>query len=901
MYEKKSENHILFNNGVFPVIISDFQNESILKVNKVFTEWFRHTDPDISIISISGDRFKVLEELRNNGICENFPLTVAHKNGKKIPCLATASIAINKSKTEEILIIIHESLENKIETDKLRAKSANLYTLSENIETMFWSVDSQLHLVNFNSNFQKKFHEAYGYSLSIGDNVIEKQPEQLKNTWNKRYEIALSGEKAKYIDKILGSTLETTFIPIFSENHDIIGVCCTVNNISEKINTEKHLQVTNERLSNIFNSSTDAAIITTDPQGIIRRFNGGASQMLRHKQDEVIGKMNILKLFSETFIRELIIFIKNRTGEKITKSDVFSYLSNHPELINQKEWFFSDAENRAIDIKISISSVLMNNQGFAGLLIIAQDISELNRIKEQLVDAKIQAEEISRTKTSFLANMSHEIRTPLNGIIGMADLLIGTELTPVQNNYSTIVQKSAHSLLLLINDILDYSKIEAGKLSLDLISFNLRNLMDDIQDILLINIKERNIDFKIQIDPSVSENFIGDPGRIKQILLNLIGNALKFTMEGFIAIEIYQVGEAGRDITLYFKVIDSGIGISNEEKEKLFQSFSQVDISTTRKYGGTGLGLAISRKLVSMMDGEIGVLSKKDKGSTFWFTINLNKELREFSNKKILLVNSNKISRQVLAGNLKKLKFRLSLAENSEQCMEELRLSREKGLSYDLIIIDKQLKDSSGEELAHKIKELSYYKDVKLILTSYERDFDSTCFISLIQLPVNQKSMVIALEAICDHEFSVLDRQDLENVEDLSFNEVQKKQIKVLVAEDNKINQLVAIKFLKKLGYEADLVENGREAVEACNKKYYDLILMDHMMPVMDGIEATREIRKKGSQVSNKNILIIALTANAMKGDREMLLDSGMDDYISKPVLLKEMKAVLEKNLNKNR
>ena len=333
--------------------------------------------------------------------------------------------------------------------------------------------------------------------------------------------------------------------------------------------------------------------------------------------------------------------------------------------------------------------------------------------------------------------------------------------------------------LLLINDILDYSKIEAGKLKLGAVSFQLRSLIEDLKDMLLINIKEREIDFDIRIDNSVTDKLIGDPRRIKQILLNLVGNSLKFTLKGFIKIEIYQISEHNNEITLYFKIIDSGIGISEEEKEKLFRSFSQVDTSTTRKYGGTGLGLAISKELVSMMDGEIGVISEKDKGSTFWFTIKL-------SHNRLLLDMNNEEAEILGWGN----------TEPNE-------------------------------------------------------------------------------------------------------NKKESKAVHILVAEDNKINQLVAMNFLEKLGYDADLVENGKEAVEACKTKHYDLILMDQMMPVMDGIEATREIRKNDETLSGSDILIIALTANAMRGDRELLLDSGMDDYISKPVLLKDVKAVLEKNLKK--
>ena len=669
------------------------------------------------------------------------------------------------------------------------------------------------------------------------------------------------------------------------------------------MNFQKNLEVIHKRFSSILNSSADAAIIATDPQGIVRQFNKGASVMLGYGHGKIIGKSSLLNFFSDLFIKELKAFIFSKSGEQIKVGDLFSYCSDHPDLVNQKEWFFSDKHGKSIDIKISISTVQMEDDEFAGILIIAQDISELNRVKEELEDAKLQAEEISRMKTSFLANMSHEIRTPLNGIIGMTDLLKGTELSSVQKNYSSIILKSANSLLLLINDILDYSKIEAGKLKLGIVSFNLRSLMEDIKDMLLINVKERNIDFDIRIDPSVSEKLIGDPRRIKQILLNLIGNALKFTLKGFIEIEIYQISEIDRDVTLYFKVIDSGIGISQDEKVKLFKTFSQVDTSTTRKYGGTGLGLAISKELVSMMDGEIGVVSRKSEGSTFWFTIKVEKEAEKFKKKSILLVNSNKLSRKVLIKNLKNLDIQLKTVNNGDAGLQKLQSSKKNGQFFDLIIINDILSDTPEDELAMRIRQNPDFQYIKMILTSYSTDVindviaDKSVFDGFITLPTTQKQIEEILIDLFKNSTSLMNDEGVQIEIEPGSEEETEETIKVLVAEDNKINQLVAMNFLKKLGYVADLVENGQEAVKAYSEKYYDLILMDQMMPVMDGIEATREIRKGGSEVSNKDILIIALTANAMKGDREILIESGMDDYISKPVLLKDIKSVLEKNL----
>lgn len=777
--DKESLNNALFNNGVFPLCLCDFKNEKIVRVNGVFKEWFQQENPDFSVLTISGNKKKIFDKLHSEGIIREESVIIRHKNGHPINCLATAHLIVDHSKNELILFIIHESLTSGKETANLKKRSANLYALSENIDDLFWTVDSNLKILYFNEKFSSMAKEIFNIDIKKGDRLLDRIPVSSREKWAERYGIALQGIDKKYTDKMEEIVSEAVLTPVFNDYGEVLGVCNTIRDITERINSQKHLEVIHQRFTSILNSSADAAIIATDPRGIIRQFNKGASIMLGYSHKEVIGEYNILSFFSPPFIRSIKDLITSQTGEIINKSNLFHYLSEHPDLINKKEWSFLNKAGNSLDIKISISKVLTNGNEYTGILIIAQDISELNSVKKELETAKFQAEEVSRTKSNFLANMSHEIRTPLNGIIGMTDLLRKTEQTSVQENYSDIIQKSAGSLLLLINDILDYSKIEAGKLKLEHVSFHLRTLVNDLKNMLMINVKEREIEINIHIDNSVTNNLIGDPHRIEQILLNLVGNALKFTLKGFIRLEIYQINELDNQITLFFKIIDTGIGISDRDKEKLFLSFSQVDTTTTRKYGGTGLGLAISKELVLMMNGEIGVDSKKEKGSTFWFTIELDKDLNDENQKVIDNVNRDKLENDKV--------------ENKDQ------------------------------------------------------------------------------------------------------------SIQILVAEDNKINQIVAMNFLKKLNYNPDLVENGEEAVRACKKKHYHMILMDQMMPVMDGIEATAEIRKLRNEKTDADVLIIALTANAMKGDRELLLDSGMDDYLSKPVLLKDVKVVLERNLKKKK
>lgn len=522
-------------------------------------------------------------------------------------------------------------------------------------------------------------------------------------------------------------------------------------------------------LDTLLDSLADTTVIATDRSGIITQFNRGASRMLGYDENDVRGKLPLSRLFPPLFLEK--IFQLTGSGDE----DIFSGLCRNWNEVRDTDWLLLRNDGSALTVDLTLSPVLSDQGSYEGTLLVARDNRILNRIQDQLADARHENEEISRTKSSFLANMSHEIRTPLNGIIGLTDLLIQSEMSEEQHEKLVIIQKSADTLLNLTNDILDYTRLEAGKFKLGLTPFSLKTLITEIKDILEVSIRKREISFGIDIGENVSDNLIGDRRRIKQILINLLGNAMKFTMEGSICIEIQNITDTETDTTLLFRVKDTGIGISSEEKSKLFQYFSQVDTSETRKYSGSGLGLAISRELVSLMDGEIGVESEPGKGSVFWFTVKLGKNHEE---------------------------------------------------------------------------------------------------------PINHESSV------------TVDNSDEQGIP-------EKNSIRVLIAEDNKINQLVAMNFMKKLGYQADLVENGLEAVEACKKVFYDLILMDQMMPVMDGIEATAQIRGLGEEAKNPDIRIIALTANAMKGDREILLEAGMDDYIPKPVILKDVKEILERNLAK--
>ena len=735
----------------------------------------------------------------------------------------------------------------------------------------------------------KRAHEA-GYFRESGDEYVDGLYDTDRDAWveeyAKLYQLRQNVFERRNHDGRWFKAIDTR-----QEDGTFIGVRVDITELKTREQELRESMRENEVFRNLVDN-VPASIYVKRSDLRLSYVNKGWSDLMGVAPEDAIGKTDV-ELFGSL-------------GEHFAESDLAVLQSGKRQ---EREEMITD-RNGEKRYQIARKDALVASDGSLYLIGSTMDVTELKRRQQELSVAQEKAVAADRAKSEFLANMSHEIRTPMNGILGMAELLGKTELSPKQKTFNDIIVKSGTALLTIINDILDFSKIDAGQLELDPQPFNLAEAVEDVATLISSHAKEKELELIVRVDPALPENFLGDVGRIRQIVTNLLGNAVKFTDRGHILVDV--AGETLNEATkLTISVSDSGIGIPEEKLAIIFDKFSQVDASSTRRHEGTGLGLAISSRLVGLMGGEMGVKSKEGEGSTFWFTITLPLAERgavarivprDVTGARVLVIDDNAINRTILAEQMAHWGFDACAAESGEEGLRVLEAAAELGIVIDCAVIDHQMPGMSGIETARAIRNSEQFGDVPIVMLSSVDQSLSTGNLRGLSIdahiikPARASSLLEAVvrgiqrfrgrregDPIVE-DFPLSRSNERADVPSETAAQEQGSGLKVLVAEDNEVNQLVFSQILSESGFTFTIVKNGREAVEVYQKQRPGLVLMDVSMPEMSGIEAAQKIRELEAQSQEDRVPIIGVTAHALKGDRERCLEAGMDDYLSKPI-----------------
>ena len=880
----KREWEITFDASVDPIFVVD-HNSRIIRCNRAVIERLNTTFPNVI--------GKLLSEVLDVGQSIDQPKSVTGEN--EFPWLGrlydiTISRITTHETSEHVLFILHDITERKkaeAALEKSETLFRALFDLSPDAIVLvdphdtsgIWPIIDCNPTAGRMNGYERD--ELLGRSIDLLNVLPATEERRTEYLEQLRFagHLKIETHHRHKNGTVFPVEISTTLIKV-GERELLLGLD---RDITERRRVETALNREKQFFESLVLHSPAAIVVLDDNENIIS-CNPAFEALYGYQSHEVLGATLDRLITTEETLSEA-----KKYTQQVMSSTVHAFGKR-----KRKDHSLVDVEIFGVPVFVAGEKI--------GTLAIYHDVSEL-------VQARKQAEEASRTKSEFLANMSHEIRTPMNGVIGMLELALDTPLTSEQRDYLQTSLQSAESLLTLLNDILDFSKIEAGRLEFENINFSLRTAVEDVAYTLARRAQDKGLEMACLIHPDVTSGLRGDPGRLRQILVNLVGNAIKFTHQGEVVIRAELVAETGTHAIVRFEVQDTGIGIPYERQAAVFDRFTQADGTTTRKYGGTGLGLTISKQLVDAMGGKMGVESAPGIGSTFWFELKFEKQARQkrttapltlgpvnLTEARILIVDDNQTNRMVLTRNVEALGSRVEAVASGSKAIETLRNAQRGGDPYHLVLLDMQMPGMDGEQTARAIKSDPSVKETKiLVLTSMGHRGDAVRLEALgcsgyLLKPVKQQMLFDAVVAVLGRE----EDKSPGLVTRHTLSEQRRDGLRILLAEDNPINQKLAVILLQKAGYSVDAVESGLQALERVQINRYSAVLMDVQMPDMDGLEATQHIRALEKRTGN-HVPIIAMTAHAMQGDRERCLEAGMDDYVTKPLEPKVLFGALDR------